>query len=153
MADMMQFDLVSPERRLVSAAVREVRMPGSEGDLTIMPGHAPTMVTLRPGLVTVIDDKGAEAQYAVSAGFAEIGPEGVNLLAERSMLREDVTQDILNEMLELAYRKRKVAEAKARDPDSDIGEEAVTAAVKLLGDMQALGTHIGLDPNQANFPD
>ena len=153
MAEMMQFDLVSPERRLVSAPVREVRLPGGEGDLTVMPGHAATMVTLRPGLVTVIDDKGAEAQFAVSAGFAEINPEGMTLLAERSLPRAEVTQEVLNEMLAAAHRKRKIAEAKARDPNSSIGEEAVTAAVKLLGDMQALGTHIGLDPNHANFPD
>ena len=54
MADTMQFDLVSPERSLVSVPVREVRLPGNDGDLTAMPGHAPTIVTLRPGLVTVI---------------------------------------------------------------------------------------------------
>ena len=153
MADMMQFDLVSPERSLVSAPVREARLPGNEGDMTVLPGHAATMVTLRPGLVTVIDEKGAEVQYAVSAGFAEISPEGVNLLAERSLPRQEVTQEVLNEMLEAAYRKHRATEAKARDPNSSIGEEAVTAAVKLLGDMQALGTHIGLDPHQANFPD
>ena len=153
MADLMQFDLVSPERSLVSAQVREVRLPGNEGDLTVLPGHAATMVTLRPGLVTVIDGKGAEAQFAVSSGFAEISPEGVNLLAERSLPRQEVTQEVLNEMLAAAHRKRKATEVKARDPNSSIGEEAVTAAVKLLGDMQALGTHIGLDPNHANFPD
>ena len=50
----MQFDLVSPERRLVSVPVREVRLPGTEGDLTAMPGHAPTIVTLRPGIVSVV---------------------------------------------------------------------------------------------------
>ena len=53
MADTMQFDLVSPERRLVSVPVREVRLPGTDGDLTAMPGHAATIVTLRPGIVTV----------------------------------------------------------------------------------------------------
>lgn len=152
MADVMQFDLVSPERSLVSAQVREVRIPGSEGDLTAMPGHTLTMITLRPGLITVIDDKGAESQFAVSAGFAEIGPEGVTLLAERSLPREDVTQEVLNELLLEAEQKRRTAVEKAKDPNSTIGEEAVAAAVKVLGDMEALGTHIGLDPKQATFP-
>ena len=60
MADTMQFDLVSPERSLVSIPVREVRLPGTDGDLTAMPGHAPTIVTLRPGLVTVVGTDGAQ---------------------------------------------------------------------------------------------
>jgi F0F1-type ATP synthase epsilon subunit len=49
MAEMMQFDLVSPERKLASAQVRSVQIPGAEGDLTAMPQHAPTITTLRPG--------------------------------------------------------------------------------------------------------
>ena len=63
MADTMQFDLVSPERSLVSIPAREVRLPGNDGDLTAMPGHASTIVTLRPGMVTVIDGQGT-AVYA-----------------------------------------------------------------------------------------
>ena len=49
MADTMQFDLVSPEKSLASLAAREVQIPGSEGDMTAMPDHAPTITTLRPG--------------------------------------------------------------------------------------------------------
>ena len=54
MADTMQFDLVSPERSLVSVAAREVRLPGTDGDLTAMPGHAPAIVTLRPGMALTL---------------------------------------------------------------------------------------------------
>jgi F0F1-type ATP synthase epsilon subunit len=50
MADMMQFDLVSPERRLASLEVSEVRVPGADGDMTAMADHAPTITTLRPGM-------------------------------------------------------------------------------------------------------
>ena len=57
MADNMQFDLVSPERSLVSVPVREVRLPGTDGDLTVMPGHAPVIVNLRPGMVVVVDEE------------------------------------------------------------------------------------------------
>ena len=52
MADTMQFDLVTPERKLASVAAREVRIPGADGDLTAMPDHAPLITTLRPGIVT-----------------------------------------------------------------------------------------------------
>lgn len=151
MADSMQFDLVSPERKLVSVAVREVRLPGSEGDLTAMPGHTPLIVTLRPGIVTVVADDGANTEFAVTGGFAEINGESVSLLAERGHPREEITQEIFNEMMTEAHRNKKAAADKAESHSA--GEEIVTAAVKLLADMEALGTHIGLDPNQASAPD
>ena len=145
----MQFDLVSPERSLVSVAVREVRLPGSEGDLTAMPGHAPAIVTLRPGMVVLVAGDGKQSEFAVTGGFAEINPESVSLLAERGHSREELTQDVFNDMLREAHLRRRTTEEKR----ASVGEEAVTAAVTLLADMQALGTHIGLDPNQATVPD
>ena len=57
MADTMQFDLVSPERRLASAQVASVQIPGADGDMTAMPDHAPTITTLRPGILKVRDRK------------------------------------------------------------------------------------------------
>jgi len=147
MADTMQFDLVSPERNLVSVPVREVRLPGAEGDLTAMPGHAPAIVNLRPGLVTVVAGDGSETEFAVTGGFAEINNDSVTLLAERGHPRAEMTQEVFNEMM--AQARRRVEVAKERE---SAGEELVAAAVKLLADMEALGTHIGLDPNQANFP-
>ncbi|MBK4217757.1 F0F1 ATP synthase subunit epsilon [Paracoccus caeni] len=149
MADTMQFDLVSPERSLVSVLVREVRLPGTDGDLTAMPGHAPTIVTLRPGLVTVIAADGASTEFAVTGGFAEINGDSVSLLAERGHPREEITQEIFNDMVVEVHKKKQAAEKRREH----VGEEVVTAAVKLLSDMQALGTHIGLDPNQASIPD
>lgn len=147
MADTMQFDLVSPERNLLSVPVREVRLPGAEGDLTAMPGHAPAIVNLRPGLVTVVAADGSETDFAVTGGFAEINGESVTLLAERGHPRAEMTQAIFNEMMAQAQRQVKVAQERG-----SVGEEVVAAAVKLLADMEALGTHIGLDPNQSNFP-
>ena len=149
MADTMQFDLVSPERNLLSLAAREVRLPGSEGDLTAMPGHAPVIVTLRPGLVVVVGDDGNNHEFAVTGGFAEINGESVSLLAERGHQREEITQEIFNEMMRDAHANRKAVEKRADSP----GEEIVAAAIKLLADMEALGTHIGLDPHQASVPD
>ncbi|MTH65410.1 F0F1 ATP synthase subunit epsilon [Paracoccus shanxieyensis] len=149
MADTMQFDLVSPERNLVSVPVREVRLPGAEGDLSAMPGHAPAIVNLRPGLVTVVAADGTETQFAVTGGFAEINNESVTLLAERGHPRAEMTQGVYDEMLAHAQRRVEVAKEKS---ETSAGEEIVAAAVKLLADMEALGTHIGLDPNRSNFP-
>ncbi|MBU2958383.1 F0F1 ATP synthase subunit epsilon [Paracoccus sp. 1_MG-2023] len=149
MADTMQFDLVSPERKLVSVPVREVRLPGNDGDLTAMPGHAPAIVTLRPGMVVLLGTDGAQQEFAVTGGFAEINADSVSLLAERGHPREEVTQEVFDEMMHDAHR----AHRSAQDRREHVGEEVVTAAVKLLGDMQALGSHIGLDPNSATVPD
>lgn len=150
MADTMQFDLVAPERNLMSVSVREVRLPGADGDLTAMPGHAPAIVNLRPGLVTVVDDKGGEHQFAISGGFAEINNSSVSLLAEIGRKREEMTQDVFDEMMRSAVRKKQAAEARGEKLGA--AESAVAAAVKLLADMEALGTHIGLDPNAASVP-
>lgn len=149
MADTMQFDLVSPERSLASVPVREVRLPGSDGDLTAMPGHAPTIVTLRPGMVILVGADGQQREFAVTGGFAEINADSVSLLAERGHPREEITQEVYNDMLRDARRSHRSAEERREH----LGEEAVTAAVKLVGDMVAMGTHIGLDPNQSTVPD
>ena len=149
MADTMQFDLVSPERRLVSVPVREVRLPGTDGDLTAMPGHAATIVTLRPGIVTVVDAQGTATEFAVTGGFAEINGESVSLLAERGHPRAELTQDVYNEMMRDAQRSHRGVESRRES----VGDEVVAASAKMLGDMQALGTHIGLDPNQSTVPE
>ena len=70
-----------PERRLASMEARAVRIPGTEGDMTAMPDHAPTITTLRPGILTVETASGSE-EYLVTGGFAEIGAEGTTVLAE-----------------------------------------------------------------------
>ena len=109
MADTMQFDLVSPERNLLSVPVREVRLPGTEGDLTAMPGHAPAIVNLRPGIVTVVAADGTETEFAVTGGFVEISNESVSLLAERGYPRGEMTQVVFNEMMAQAVRRVHVA--------------------------------------------
>ncbi len=120
MADTMQFDLVSPERSLASVPVREVRLPGSDGDLTAMPGHAPTIVTLRPGMVILVGADGTTSEFAVTGGFAEINQDSVSLLAERGHPREEITQDVYNDMMKDAHR----AHRSAKDRREHVGEEA-----------------------------
>ena len=81
MADTMQFDLVSPERRLASLQVASVQIPGADGDMTAMPDHAPVITTLRPGVLSV-DGPSGTTEYLVTGGFAEISSEGASVLAE-----------------------------------------------------------------------
>lgn len=129
MADMLQFELVSPERRLASVQATEVQIPGAEGDMTALADHAPTITTLRPGVLRVVHAGGAD-EYVVSGGFAEISGETVSVLAERALPKAEMTQEVLNSLY---------AEA------NDVNARAKTdASAKVIADVIELGQRFGL---------
>ncbi|GGO58093.1 ATP synthase F1 subcomplex epsilon subunit [Roseovarius pacificus] len=141
MAETVQFDLVSPERRLVSVEATEVRIPGAEGDLTAMAQHSPLITTLRPGILTVSGPEG-EAEYVVTGGFAEIGADSVSVLAEKAIPSGDMTQEHFKALVDEATDKlAKAQETFVNEPGP------VDDAAKLLSDMVAMGDHIGLSAN------
>jgi F-type H+-transporting ATPase subunit epsilon len=84
MADKISFDLVSPERLLLSEEAEMVTLPGSEGDMGVFAGHMPLITTLRPGIVSVTG--GAEPRsFVVLGGFAEVTQSKVTVLAEEAV--------------------------------------------------------------------
>jgi F-type H+-transporting ATPase subunit epsilon len=86
MSDPFKFELVSPERLLVSREVEQVVVPGSEGEMTILAHHAPLLTTLKPGLLDIGLPGGGEHQrYFVRGGFAEVSPAGLTVLAETAI--------------------------------------------------------------------
>jgi F-type H+-transporting ATPase subunit epsilon len=130
MADPMQFDLVSPERRLSSVSATEVQIPGSDGDLTAMAGHVPTITTLRPGVLRVIHAGGSD-DFVVSGGFAEITATGVSVLAEQALPRAEMTSELHARLVEEARQALSAAQAS--------GESGrVDDASKFLADVEAL---------------
>ncbi len=136
MADTVQFDLVSHERLLASVKVTAVQIPGADGDMTAMPDHAPTITTLRPGLL-VTEGPDGKAEYVVTGGFAEISAQGISVLAERAIPKADVTKadhDAMVKEAEEALARAKVAFENEPGPVDD--------AAKLLADMVAVGDHI-----------
>ncbi|MGC1429107.1 MAG: F0F1 ATP synthase subunit epsilon [Albidovulum sp.] len=132
MADTMQFDLVSPERKLASVAALEVRIPGADGDLTVMPDHAPLITTLRPGILTVVSTEGA-TDYAVTGGFAEVSAAGASVLAERAMPKSEVTSADIDALVNEATSAADTVSADGKD-----------VAMKLVADMTALKAALGL---------
>ena len=108
MADMLQFELVSPERRLAAAAATQVQIPGVTGDFTAMPNHAPFMTTLRPGVVRVVMP-GETAGFVVTGGFAEISAAAATILAEQATPRDAASREMLADMV--AEAERSLAEA------------------------------------------
>jgi F-type H+-transporting ATPase subunit epsilon len=84
----LHLEFVSPESVLFSGDVDQVDLPGAEGDMGILAGHAPLVTTLRPGIVTIYRG-GAREAVVVTGGFAEVGPAGLTVLADRATARED----------------------------------------------------------------
>ncbi len=141
MANTMQFDLVSPERRIATLEVSAVQIPGTDGDLTAMPGHAPLITTIRPGILRVESTEGAK-EYVVTGGFAEIG-EGLSVLAEKALPRDEMTQETFDEIIAEARAALSTAKEVFENEPGPVDD-----AAKLLSDMVALGGYIGLNSDR-----
>ena len=116
MADTFTFELVSPERLLISEPAESVLVPGTEGDFQVLPNHAPVLSTLRPGLLDVVLAGGKERRIFVRGGFAEVGPENLTVLAETAIDSADLSKTALAQ--EIKNAEEDVADAKddaARD--------------------------------------
>lgn len=115
----LHFDLVSPERLLISAEVDQVDVPGSEGDFGVLAGHAPLMTTLRPGVLTIQSPGKAGEKYFVRGGFAEVTLGGLTVLAEEAMplaeLDGTLDQRIKNAEEDVADAKEDVARQRAQE--------------------------------------
>ena len=114
----VQFDLVSPERRLASYPATEVQIPGAMGDLTAMEGHAATITSLRPGVLRVVASDGVKA-FVVTGGFAEISATGVSVLAEQAVPLDELSPAALDALVADA------CEAAAVNSDKDAADKAV----------------------------
>ena len=122
----IQFDLVSPEKKLASLEVSEIQIPGSDGDLTAMAEHAPLLTTLRPGLLSV--KTGSDLmEYIVTGGFVEISGTNVSVLAEEALPRNEVNTSIIEELINKATVALEGVTAEDKD-DAD----------KRLADTKAL---------------
>ena len=92
-----RFELVAPERVLFSGEVEAVELPATDGDMTVLPGHAPAMTTLKTGFVVLTERANQGRRVLVQGGFADVGPSGTTVLAERALPVEEITQDILDQ--------------------------------------------------------
>jgi len=120
MAESFQFDLVSPERLLVSEKVESVVIPGAEGEMTVLANHAPVMTTVKPGVVTVKTATGVTERYCVFGGFADIVPSGCTLLAESAVAtgsidRDDLAKRIRNAREDVTDAKDGTTRQKAQE--------------------------------------
>ncbi|MGA8321633.1 MAG: F0F1 ATP synthase subunit epsilon [Xanthobacteraceae bacterium] len=105
----LHFEFVSPERVLFSGVVDQVDLPGAEGDMGILPLHAPIVTVLRPGIVTVFNG-GRRDPYVVVGGFAEMSPAGLTILADQATPRDEFDMTMLAS--EIKDAEEDVADAK-----------------------------------------
>ena len=129
MAEPFQFDLVAPEKLLMSEPVEQVVVPGGDGYFTVLKGHSPLMSTIRPGVVDIIKvGGGAPVRIFVRGGFAEVGPKGLTILAEQAIAFEDLSTAKL------------AAEIRMAEEDvADAATDSVKSAAQLkLAQLQEL---------------
>jgi F-type H+-transporting ATPase subunit epsilon len=106
MADKVAFELVSPEKLLFSGEVDMVVLPAEEGDMGVLPGHAPVIATMRPGTICVYNGTTVEQRLFVASGFVEVTQERCTVLADAATPVEDI--DIA------------AAESRVKDLDEDV---------------------------------
>jgi len=99
MTDKISFDLVSPERLLLSTDAEMVTIPGTEGDMGVMAGHMPLISTLRPGVIAV---SGGDQRFYVMGGFAEVNPGKLTVLAEEAVPVAELSAAALDERIKNA---------------------------------------------------
>lgn len=97
------FELVTPEKILVSEEIESVCIPGVEGDMTVLPNHSAVATAIRPGYLEVKDSDKVET-YFLSGGFVEISQKEVLVLAEKASLASEVSGEILTELIEKTER-------------------------------------------------
>lgn len=133
MADPFQFELVSPERLLMSEPVAQVVVPGSEGQFTVLIGHAPVMTTLRPGVLEVTLADGKRERVFVRGGFADVNASGLTILAEMAIALADL------DPAALAADIRNAEEDVADAADASVKAAAQTRLSQLREVQSALG--------------
>jgi F-type H+-transporting ATPase subunit epsilon len=109
----LHFELVSPEKLLFSGSVEQVDVPGLEGDFGVLEGHAPTVATLRPGILTVYLSDGAQ-KIVVLGGFAEVSEKGLTIVADLADSVEDFDKSLLAKHIGDIEQKIDKAEAGSR---------------------------------------
>jgi F-type H+-transporting ATPase subunit epsilon len=100
MADRIRFELVSPERLILSTEVEMVVVPGTEGNFGVLPGHAPLISTIRPGTIDIYEGGAVTERIFVVGGIAEVTPERCTVLADEAMAPDSLDRVALDAELQ-----------------------------------------------------
>ncbi len=125
----VSFRLVMPERELLATEADMVVVPGSEGDFGVLPGHAPLVSTLRPGVLEVYQGNKVERRFLVAGGFAEVTPERCTVLADEATPFEQVTTAQLDE-------RERTARNELTDAETPAEKVAAEKSLAVIADLK-----------------
>ena len=115
MADTLKLELVSPERLLLSEQVEMVLVPGTEGVFGVLPLHAPTISTLKPGFVDVYQSNVVKERFFVTGGFAEVTPVSCTVLVDEAIPQSNLTAALAADRLAKARHLDQAARLERRN--------------------------------------
>lgn len=134
----VDFELVSPERLLVSQPVDMVVVPGGDGDFGVLPGHAPLISTVRSGVIEIYEGSAVTDRIFVAGGFAEVTAERCTVLAELAMPVAEIDAARTEQQL----REAREAQAQAKnDEERDAAERLARLAEAKLEALRRVAVH------------
>jgi F-type H+-transporting ATPase subunit epsilon len=131
----VQCDIVSAEKQLFSGLVTQVSVSGVDGELGIMPGHAPLLTHLKPAPVRIFKEDGSEEVFYASGGFLEVQPRLITILADAAERAEDVDQAAAEEARQRALE---ILEGKNSDLDYSRASAQLAQATARLRTIEEL---------------
>ena len=123
MAERVQFELVTPERLLLSEMVEMVVVPGTEGNFGVLPGHAPLISSIRPGTIDVYEGQTVTRRIFIVSGIAEVTPERCTVLADEALSPDELDRGAIEAELQtvqgnLPSLREQVARATGAERDT-----------------------------------
>lgn len=135
MFEKVEFELVSPERLLMSESVEMVVVPGAEGDFGVLSGHAATVSSIRPGVLAVFENGNVTSRVFLAGGFAEVTPERCTVLADDAVAFEDLDRAEIEKSI--ADLRDDVSVARD-DAEKDTVEKALAIAEAKIAALDGL---------------
>ena len=132
----IEFELVSPERLLKSEPVEMVVVPGTEGDIGVLPGQSLLIAAVRPGVIDIHEGGSVKESIFVAGGFAEVSPERCTVLAEEAVPVADIDRAQAEKRLEDAKQALTKA-GEAEDGDTAAAEKELKTAEAMLAAVSA----------------
>ncbi|MEH6754477.1 MAG: F0F1 ATP synthase subunit epsilon [Alphaproteobacteria bacterium] len=129
----VQFELVSPEKLLLSEEVEMVVVPGAEGDFGVLPGHTPVISTVRPGVIHIFEGGAVKTRIFVAGGFAEVTAERCTVLAEEAVLLDDIDRDQVEKSLQEAMED--ISDAGDNSTERALAEQRADSARAKLASL------------------
>ncbi len=130
----VQLDIVSAENSMFSGEVSFLEVSGTEGELGIMPNHAPLLTRIKPGMARMIKQDGSEEVMYLSGGILEVQPASISVLADVALRADDIDE-------QAALEAKQQAEANIANAGADFDYEAATIELaKSLAQLRVVET-------------